>query len=316
MDTETTTPSTPTTVTATVMVRGVITPYAIYAQARADDGAWTVTISDAHPAMQAFPAAPGGFSGRYRHGAFEYEPGSMRWSHSGRQMALWSLERAIVAAIETGQDVDVTLVERVTTTLRRADHDPGEAWPEWVREDKMAVRAGERHLSRVAFAEWVLACRVDGADLDEGMVTLDAAGVRRARVLAALEEHGVGGPRGYVGGATERMPWARALGKGRKQAVDGEAWSAALRSAFGPDHAPPTPAEVVAEVEGDRSIDRWGLAYACYQAFNAITPAEAHRWDAARQLIKAGAPPSDPEARADFTTLYGSLYERMAEVAS
>ena len=81
-------------------------------------------------------------------------------------------------------------------------------------------------------------------------IILDAGGVERhaARVAAAdaaaavcgrlamlalvLDAVGVGGTRGLEGAATLRLPPFRGLGSGRKQARDGEAWSAALRFAL------------------------------------------------------------------------------------
>jgi hypothetical protein len=60
------------------------------------------------------------------------------------------------------------------------------------------------------------------------------AGPTRARFMMQLicELHGVGGTADLEGTATLRMPWARELGKGRKHATDGGAWTAAILATF------------------------------------------------------------------------------------
>jgi len=56
---------------------------------------------------------------------------------------------------------------------------------------------------------------------------------RMAATLIALDRNGTGGRYGAGGGgaATDRMSWARELGKGRRQASDGPAWMAAAADA-------------------------------------------------------------------------------------
>ncbi len=49
--------------------------------------------------------------------------------------------------------------------------------------------------------------------------------------LCTLDWAGVGGPQGCGGDATARHPAFRGVGKGRKRAADGGAWSAAIRNA-------------------------------------------------------------------------------------
>jgi hypothetical protein len=49
--------------------------------------------------------------------------------------------------------------------------------------------------------------------------------------LALMDEFGVGGSDGLGGESTARIPALQGLGKGRKQARDGAAWSAAIKSA-------------------------------------------------------------------------------------
>jgi len=60
------------------------------------------------------------------------------------------------------------------------------------------------------------------------------AGPARARFVMQLlcELHGVGGTADQSGAATLRMPWASSLGSGRKHAIDGSAWTAAILDAF------------------------------------------------------------------------------------
>jgi hypothetical protein len=85
---------------------------------------------------------------------------------------------------------------------------------------EMARRAGahDRHCARVAAAIVALAdyCGGDG---------------RAMHVVSALELQGIGGVDGIEGRATARMSWAKGLGKGRKQACDGDAWTAAIAEA-------------------------------------------------------------------------------------
>jgi len=84
----------------------------------------------------------------------------------------------------------------------------------------LAATAAERHAGRVAAA--TAAAR--GA--------YPAATDRQLGALMALEaSDGIGGPGGYAGGGTARMGWARGLGKGRRQASDGAAWTAAIAAA-------------------------------------------------------------------------------------
>ena len=83
----------------------------------------------------------------------------------------------------------------------------------------LALTAGERHASRVAAAE-----RAARAALPECADSLVAA-------LCLVEAGGTGGPGGYAGDATRRMSWATGLGKGRRQATDGGAWTAAIVAA-------------------------------------------------------------------------------------
>jgi hypothetical protein len=80
----------------------------------------------------------------------------------------------------------------------------------------LAAGAAERHAARVAAAAAAAA----------------AACGRLEHLALVLDAVGVGGTRGLDGAATVRLPPFGGLGSGRKQARDGEAWSAALRFAL------------------------------------------------------------------------------------
>lgn len=54
-----------------------------------------------------------------------------------------------------------------------------------------------------------------------------------AALLCLLDTAGVGGRDGVEGASTTRLPCFSGLGKGRKQASDGEAWTSAIRMAAG-----------------------------------------------------------------------------------
>lgn len=177
--------------------------------------------------------------------------------------------------------------------ILREEHDPGPEWPQFVREEKIAARAHERHLARVAYAERVVfealwadeTCTgsspddLDGPSSDETIAT----GRRYLRAACLAEAHGLGGPRGYMGGATERAEWATRLGAGRHNAGDGPAWDAALEAAF--EGADPSPLDFAALLNDDFWPDafRWVEAYASYQAVNAHDCATAHAWDEVRE---------------------------------
>lgn len=100
------------------------------------------------------------------------------------------------------------------------------------------VREGgpDRHRARVAAAEaaaltaakWTRdAAEAEPLPYPQNEAELAALGA----ALITLEVAGVGGRDGVEGLGTERMPYFRPLGKGRKQATDGAAWTAALEEA-------------------------------------------------------------------------------------
>lgn len=102
--------------------------------------------------------------------------------------------------------------------------------------------------TRAAEAQKLAASGVTGAAADL-ILAAGASGRHEARVAAAaavaaslgpvgplailLDAIGVGGDRGLEGRATKRLPPFRILGTGRKNARDGEAWTAAIRDARG-----------------------------------------------------------------------------------
>lgn len=117
-------------------------------------------------------------------------------------------------------------------------------------------------------------------------------GQRRAvGVIAALEVHGIGGPGGYSGDATRRMSWAARLGKGRRQAQDGAAWTAAIQA-----HAvEPQPEDVLAALEDIRHVDlEWPMSYALSAAYSWRHVAKrSSAWAAVARAVYARATADD-----------------------
>ena len=95
----------------------------------------------------------------------------------------------------------------------------------------LAETAQERHLSRVAYARWAAEeYYLSSAKLDRDEVTEDTLSLMAGAILWA-DVIGVGGRDGVEGAATTRHPALSGCGKGRKQASDGGAWSAAIHRA-------------------------------------------------------------------------------------
>lgn len=108
------------------------------------------------------------------------------------------------------------------TIITRKDHDPGDSFPALYREVQIAMRAPERHASRQAAA-------LEAALSWLGHPSDRAYTVRALCWLQRLDTHGIGGPGGRGGAdTTDVMSWRRPLGKGRRRAVDGEAWDRAI----------------------------------------------------------------------------------------
>lgn len=145
-----------------------------------------------------------------------------------------------------------------------------------VVELHLAATAGERHASRVARAIEVARRHLESR--------LTEVADRMVGTLLALEVGGVGGRLGYRSdteetlagetssseASTARMGWARGLGKGRRGATDGEAWTSAITHAgasLGCEAPTPTPDDIrciLPAITGDDF--EWPLAYALRQA--------------------------------------------------
>ena len=95
---------------------------------------------------------------------------------------------------------------------------------ELVRRLTAAERAAEREAAVVAAA-------FEGASaLSTSEDTVQTAVLVMG--LMGLDEIGIGGPQGLGGDCTQRISAFTSLGKGRKQAGDGPAWSAAIRASL------------------------------------------------------------------------------------
>lgn len=99
----------------------------------------------------------------------------------------------------------------------------------------LAETAAIRHQARVTRAT---AAALAGADMlgDDSESTLDSRAPKARRLAGAvalclLDACGIGGRMRVSGEGTQRVPAFSALGKGRKQASDGGAWSAAIKVA-------------------------------------------------------------------------------------
>jgi hypothetical protein len=152
--------------------------------------------------------------------------------------------------------------------------------------------AGDRHASRIATADAMVRAAYPDAT------------PRQLGAICALEAGGVGGPGGYSGDSTSRMSWAASLGKGRKQATDGQAWTAAITAA-GHNLLPggPSTADVAAAAEVLAGSDlEWPLAWALRRALGTRDDIEAST--AAAELARAIAARCEPDSGA------GRLAER------
>lgn len=110
------------------------------------------------------------------------------------------------------------------------------------REIIRKATAPDRHAWRCEEAKKVArAAAIEAVIFDDDVLVSDlhtrpevAEAVAAATaMLAVIELHGIGGRLGITGAATDRMPWASSLGKGRKQATDGGAWDGAIESVAG-----------------------------------------------------------------------------------
>lgn len=98
-------------------------------------------------------------------------------------------------------------------------------------QEVLDLTAPVRHRARVGKAR--LACQTGASKMifasgdRPDAFESDVIGV----ALCAIEMFGLGGTRGLTGEGSIRIPQFRGLGKGRKQAYDGPAWSAAIQEA-------------------------------------------------------------------------------------
>lgn len=121
-------------------------------------------------------------------------------------------------------------------------------------------QAPARHASRVQ-AAWDAARRaafdlLDGKDVEEVGQDMKSELDLLAQLLAILDAAGWGGPGGVGGDASGRLGCFSRLGKGRKQATDGPAWSAAIADVA---HAPASPDGQGPWVYADLGADSPGL---------------------------------------------------------
>lgn len=136
--------------------------------------------------------------------------------------------------------------------------------------------------------------------------TLTDAQHRAVGVIAALEGHGIGGPGGYSGDSTARMSWAVELGKGRRQATDGAAWSAAIAMLA----TEPQPEDVIATLPDIRHVDlEWPMSYALSQAYAWRHTAErSSAWASVARAVYARATASDAPYTKGGAVGLGRLY--------
>lgn len=118
----------------------------------------------------------------------------------------------------------------LTRTARQAELEQRGATGEAL-ECLLKETTHERHLSRVAYALWaaeeyyLAAMKLDRDEASLAQLTHGASMILWSDVI------GIGGRDGVEGFASERHPAFAGCGKGRKQATDGAAWSAAIREA-------------------------------------------------------------------------------------
>lgn len=127
-----------------------------------------------------------------------------------------------------------------------------------------------------------------------GAVVFDEASAARIiAAIAAMELHGVGGPGGIDGGATVVMSWRSALGKGRRQASDGQAWDAAITALS----ASIGVTDVMLALPFVRPHDlQWPMALALSRAYESRAwPELATAWcDVARAVMARAQEPGSP----------------------
>lgn len=113
-------------------------------------------------------------------------------------------------------------------TWQARDESLPEELPFEAREAIRKATAGPRHSWRVEQARFAAQdMALNMLATEPGKVAAEPLALATA-FAATVERHGVGGPFGISGAATDRLPAFSHLGKGRKQATDGAAWDAAI----------------------------------------------------------------------------------------
>lgn len=142
---------------------------------------------------------------------------------------------------------------------------------------------------------------------DAAMSWLTDAHERALPALLAIELGGIGGRMGFGpngGDATQRMGWARGLGRGRRHATDGTAWTDAIQHEFSvAGGVGAVTSAMVVQVAELCSVDdiEWPLAYALRRAYAVRTlPEESAPWaSCARQIASLCEANSDAGRLAD-----------------
>lgn len=160
-------------------------------------------------------------------------------------------------------------------------------------------------VDRAEIAQWVVGVASspvgdwwDGIPRVGGRVFSGDDADRILSAIAAFELHGIGGSLDISGGATVTMSWRRGLGKGRRQATDGGAWDAAIRSMIPSstdDHV--SPDDALMAIPFVRPVDlEWPMAYALDRAYQTRSDAEeSRRWcDVARAVMARAEEPGSP----------------------
>lgn len=169
----------------------------------------------------------------------------------------------------------------------------------------VAATAPDRHAARVVASTQVARDYLESSDDIDGDVT-----DRMVGTLLTLEAGGTGGRGGFGLGddgdrGTSRMSWAGRLGKGRRHASDGGAWTAAITQAGSTMTERPDPHDVSAILPAIRPVDlAWPLAYALRRAYELrFAPALSGAWAELARAVAARCESDDDAGR--LATRYG-----------
>lgn len=139
-----------------------------------------------------------------------------------------------------GMKIETTTAEVGVVLTAAAERARGEGLGLTGEALDLFVKAGahRRHEMRVKIAQDALmavgraAIPPEEVQMNGAGVRLDALATRLAILAGKLDAGGIGGRFGCGGDATARLPGLHQCGKGRKQASDGGAWTAALGEAI------------------------------------------------------------------------------------